>query len=127
MAELNKIYKCNLCGNIVSVIVSGAGDLVCCGEDMEMLEEKTIEQEGKEKHVPVVSIDGNKVVVKVGSIDHPMEDKHYIALIQIMKNNKVIAGKRLEIGEKPEAVFYVDETDGIYAREICNVHGLWRS
>ena len=127
MAELNKLYKCNICGNIVSVIVGGKGALVCCGQEMELLQEKTSGQEGKEKHVPVVEISGNNVTVKVGSVTHPMEESHFIALIQLVKDGKIIAGKRLYPGEKPEASFCLDNTEGIKARELCNVHGLWKS
>ncbi|MBW2980664.1 desulfoferrodoxin [Candidatus Woesearchaeota archaeon] len=126
MAELNKIYKCNVCGNIVSVIVAGKGALVCCGQEMELLEEKTAAEEGKEKHVPVVEISGNNVTVKVGSVPHPMEEGHYIALVQILKGDKVVAGKRLYPGDKPEVSVCLDSTEGIRARELCNVHGLWK-
>ncbi len=127
MAEENKIYKCNICGNIVSVLVGKEGELVCCGQQMEMLKEKTKEQEGKEKHVPVVEIKNNNVKVKVGSVPHPMEKEHYIALIQITKDGKVIAGKRLYPGDNPEAEFTLKNTENIKAKELCSVHGLWIS
>ena len=127
MAKKNGIYRCNICGNIVSVLVAKQGELVCCGQPMELLEEKTKEQEGKEKHVPVIEIDGNNVKVKVGSVPHPMEEEHYIVLIQIVKDGKVVTGKRLYPGQKPEAEFCLKETDGLTAKELCNVHGLWRS
>ncbi|MBN2112345.1 desulfoferrodoxin [Candidatus Woesearchaeota archaeon] len=125
MAELNGIYKCNVCGNTVSVIEAGAGTLVCCGEEMELLKPKTKEQEGNEKHVPVVEISKGNVKVKVGSVPHPMEEKHYIGLIQLIRNGDVVAGKRLKPGDKPEASFCLDSTEGIKARIWCNIHGVW--
>ena len=127
MAKLNAFYKCEICGNLVSVIESGKGTLVCCGQDMNLLEEHGIEKEAKEKHVPVLSVEGDKVKVKVGSIEHPMQDKHYIELIQIIKDKKVLAEKRLFPGEKPEAEFCLKHVTGIKSREVCNIHGLWVS
>ena len=127
MAEKGRIYKCNICGNVVSVIEAGAGTLVCCGQDMEKLEEKGKEQEGQEKHVPVVSVEGNRVMVKVGSVEHPMEEKHYIELIQLIQDGNVTSGRRLEPTDKPEAEFYVQNTENIKARILCNIHGLWVS
>jgi len=125
MTKENEIYKCGICGNIVSVIYAGGGVLVCCGKNMELLKEKTEKEEGKEKHVPVMDISDNIVTVRVGSVPHPMEEKHFIALIQLVRNGKVIAGKRLYPGDKPEVSFCLDNTKGIKAREICNIHGLW--
>jgi len=128
MTKINEIYKCKVCGNVVEVIEIGGGILVCCGENMQLFEEQTIEKEGKEKHVPVMEINENKVKVKVGSTEHPMESGHYIELIEILKDNKIIASKRLLPGEKPEADFCcLETTEGITARELCNVHGLWIS
>lgn len=127
MTKENEIYRCNHCGNIISVVYVGGGTLVCCGDEMELLTEKTAAAEGKEKHVPVVTISGKKVNVKIGSIEHPMADDHYIVLIQVIKNGKVIAGKRLYPGQKPEATFELEDTNGIYVRELCNKHGLWRN
>ena len=127
MTKANEIYKCEICGNVVNVIYSGAGTLVCCGQEMKLMKEMTASQEGKEKHVPVIEIEGNKVKVKVGSAEHPMEEKHYITLIQILKEGVVIGSKQLKPGEKPEAEFCVEDTSGIVAREYCNIHGLWIS
>jgi superoxide reductase len=124
MAEPNSIYKCAICGNVVSVIETHQGELVCCGQPMNKLEAKT-KEEGKEKHVPVLTIDKNKVIVKVGSIPHPMEDKHFIELIQLVRNNQVILEKHLTSKDKPEAEFGLDNTKGIKARIYCNIHGLW--
>lgn len=124
MARVNGIYKCEICGNIVSVIEAYDGDLVSCGQNMKLLEEKT-KEEGKEKHIPILKIGEGKVKVRVGSIEHPMEEKHWIELIQIMRGDKVLFEKRLYPGEKPEAIFLVEDPTNIRARELCNIHGLW--
>jgi len=125
MAEKNGVYKCDVCGNVVSVVHASVGTLVCCGKNMTLLQPKTSAQEGKEKHVPVVEVSGSKVTVKIGSIPHPMEEKHYIEMIQLLKDDKVIAERRLFPGEAPVAVFEVEDAEGIKAREYCNLHGLW--
>ena len=124
MTKNNEIYKCNVCGNIVEIIHTGAGALVCCGQDMELLEEKT-DDEGQEKHVPVIEVQGNEVKVKVGSIEHPMEEAHHIQLIQLFQQGKLIKEKHLYPGQKPEALFTVETADNLIARELCNLHGLW--
>lgn len=124
MTELNQIYKCNICGNIVEVLHAGVGELVCCGQPMELLKEKT-EDVGKEKHVPVIEKKSNGFKVKVGSIPHPMEEKHYIEFIEVIADNKTYR-KFLKPGEKPEAEFSI-KSGNIEAREYCNVHGLWKS
>jgi len=126
MARINGIYKCEICGDVVEVVESHEGDLVCCGEEMKLMEEKT-KEEGLEKHVPVVEVGGNKVKVKVGSVEHPMKEEHWIELIQLFKGNKLIFEKRLYPGEKPEAEFLVEDLTNIKAKELCNIHGLWRN
>ncbi len=124
--EKNGIYKCEVCGNVVSAIEAQDGTLVCCGQDMVILKEKTSD-EGKEKHVPEISISGDKVVINVGSIPHPMEDAHFIELIQVIRNNNIIAEKRLSPGDKPRAEFCLETVDNVKVRILCNVHGLWVS
>lgn len=124
MTELRQIYKCNICGNIVEVLHTGVGQLVCCGQPMELLKEKT-KDEGLEKHVPVIEKTKTGVKVKVGSIPHPMEEKHYIEWIEIMTNGRVYR-KFLQSNDKPEAEFEVKAKE-IEAREYCNIHGLWKS
>jgi len=127
MTKKNEIYKCEVCGNVVEVIEAHDGVLVCCGQNMNLLEEKTAEQEGKEKHVPVVEVEENKIKVKVGSVEHPMESEHYIELIEILKDGQVIASAQLRPEEKPEAEFCLESTDNLKTRALCNVHGLWVS
>ncbi len=126
MVEKNGIYRCEMCGNVFEAVDAKGGPIVCCGEEMKLLVAKTGEKEGKEKHVPVIEIDGDKVTVKVGSIPHPMEEKHYIMLIEVMHGGRVIAGYWPAPGEKPEAEFKLSQTEGIWARAYCNVHGLWK-
>lgn len=124
MIAEKQIYKCSICGNIVEVLFAGGGQLVCCGKSMELLQEKTQDQ-GLEKHVPVIEKIGEKIKVKVGSIPHPMEEKHYIQWIELHTKNNVLR-KFLRPGDLSEAEFETKE-EILFAREYCNVHGLWRS
>ncbi len=123
MAEKLQVYKCMVCGNIVEVLHGGAGELVCCGQPMELLEEKTADA-ATEKHVPVIEKNDGSVKVKVGSAPHPMEDKHYIEWIELLADGKAYR-QFLDPGDAPEAVFTI-EADSVSAREHCNVHGLWK-
>lgn len=123
MTELNQIYKCNVCGNIVEVVHTGAGELVCCNQPMALMQENTVDA-AEEKHVPVVEKTEKGVKVKVGSVPHPMEDAHYIEWIQVLADGQLYR-KFLKPGEAPEAEFPVAAIDS--AREYCNLHGLWKS
>jgi superoxide reductase len=125
MIAKNQIYKCNVCGNIVQVLYAGGGILVCCGQNMKLLTEKT-QDEGNEKHVPVIEKNGNKVIVKVGSVTHPMEEKHFIQWIELLVGNKVYH-QLLQSTDKPEATFEISQDGEMTAREYCNLHGLWKS
>jgi superoxide reductase len=125
MAKLRGIYKCEICGNIVEVLHEGIGALVCCGEEMKLMEEKT-QDSSVEKHVPYIEETGDKILVKVGqNQDHPMEEKHYIEWIQILADGKSYR-QFLKPGDKPQAIFEIKAKE-IQAREYCNVHGLWKS
>jgi superoxide reductase len=124
MTKLNQIYQCGICGNMVEVVNAGVGELVCCGKPMKLLEEKT-EDQGFEKHVPVVEKTAKGIKVKVGSIPHPMEDKHFIQWIQVIADGKIYR-KHLKPGDKPEAEFCIDAKE-IVVREFCNIHGLWKA
>ena len=118
------VYKCNVCGNIVELIHLGGGELVCCGQPMELLIEKIADQ-GKEKHVPVIEKTDKGVLVKIGSVPHPMEEKHFIEWIEVLADG-VAYRKFLKPGDKPEAEFCIG-AQKIEAREFCNVHGLWKA
>jgi superoxide reductase len=124
MAERLEVYKCEACGNIVEVIHGGGGELVCCGEAMKLMVENTVDA-AKEKHVPVIEkVDGG-VKVTVGSVAHPMEEKHWIEWIQIIAGGKS-ERQFLNPGDAPEAVFKTD-AQNVTAREYCNLHGLWKA
>ena len=124
MAEKNGVYKCEICGNIVEVVHAGGGELVCCGQPMKLLNENTTDA-ATEKHVPVIEKSDGKVTVKVGSVAHPMEEKHYIEFIELMADGKLYR-KFLNPGEAPEATFEIT-ADEVSAREYCNLHGLWKA
>jgi len=127
MTKLNQIYKCNICGNIVEVLHTGAGELVCCNKPMELMTEKKSD-DGLEKHVPVIKKVNGGVKVSVGSVSHPMVKEHYIEWIELIINSQVIR-RELKADEKPEATFKTSENekDNIKARAYCNIHGLWSS
>ena len=124
MTKKNEVYKCPLCGNIVEVVHTGAGELVCCGQPMDLMAENTVDA-ALEKHVPVVEKVDNGYKVTVGSVPHPMEDKHWIEWIELIADGKVYR-QNLAPGETPEAAFCVDAGDA-FARAYCNLHGLWKS
>lgn len=124
MAKKLEIYKCEVCGNVVEVLHEGAGQMVCCNQPMTLVTENTVDA-AKEKHVPVIEkIDGG-YRVKVGSVTHPMEEKHYIEWIELIADGKAYR-EFLKPGVAPEAVFKV-EASQVTAREYCNLHGLWKS
>ena len=123
MAERLEVYKCETCGNIVEVLHGGGGELVCCGQPMVLMVENTVDA-AKEKHVPVIEKVSGGIKVKVGSVAHPMEEKHYIEWVEIIADGKVYR-QFLKPGETPEAVFDV-AADQVTAREYCNLHGLWK-
>ncbi len=124
MTKRLQVYRCNVCGNIVEVLYAGAGELVCCGQPMELLEEKT-DDVGKEKHVPVIERTEGEVKIKVGSVPHPMERKHHIGWIEVIADGKAYR-HFLTSEDIPEAKFVID-ADEIIARECCTLHGLWKS
>ncbi|MEA3305238.1 MAG: desulfoferrodoxin [Candidatus Omnitrophota bacterium] len=125
MTQLRELYRCEICGNIVEIAHEGAPALVCCGKPMVKLEAKT-EDEGREKHVPVIEEADSGIKVKVGSVGHPMEDKHYIKFIEILLKDRIIR-KELKPGQAPEAKYCASISDVIEAREFCTVHGLWKN
>jgi len=124
MAERLQVYKCDLCGNIVEVLHGGAGELVCCGQPMKLMVENTVDA-AKEKHVPVIEKVEGGVKVKVGSVAHPMEEKHYIEWIQVIADGQAYR-QFLKPGDAPEATFKV-KAQNISAREHCNLHGVWKA
>lgn len=124
MTKMNEIYKCSVCGNIVEVVHTGAGELVCCGKPMVLQLPGTVEA-ATEKHIPVIEkIDGG-YKVKVGEIPHPMLDVHWIEWIELIcEECGKVQRQYLKPGDAPEAVFKSDAKK-VLAREYCNLHGLW--
>ena len=124
MANRNEVYKCNVCGNIVEILHAGVEKLACCDQPMKLMTENTTDA-AKEKHVPVVEKVAGGVKVTVGSVAHPMEEKHYIEWIEVIADGKIYC-QYLAPGQAPEAVFPI-EAASITAREYCNLHGLWKA
>jgi superoxide reductase len=124
MTEQLQVYKCDVCGNIVEVMHAGGGELVCCGQPMKQFKENTVDA-AKEKHVPVVEKTADGFKVKVGSVAHPMEEKHWIEWVELVVDGKVYR-QFLKPGQAPEAAFCI-KADKATAREYCNLHGLWKA
>jgi len=119
-----QVFRCPICGNIVEVLTAGGGELVCCGQPMELLTENMVDA-SKEKHVPVVEKSAEGFKVKVGAVAHPMEEKHYIVWIELIADGKAYR-EFLKPGQAPEAFFCV-KAEKVTAREFCNIHGLWKA
>ena len=125
MTQLYQIYKCNICGNIVEMLHTGQGDLICCGQYMELKEPQTQDNEHQEKHVPIIEPTDKGYMIKVGSTTHPMEEEHYIEWIEAEVDGEKCK-KFLSPGDKPEMEIETSSQQ-ISAREYCNVHGLWKT
>jgi superoxide reductase len=119
MTEKKEVYRCEVCGNIVEVLHEGGGTLICCGQPMKLMKENIVDA-SIEKHVPIIK----GKIVKVGSVEHPMTEEHYIEWIEATSEDGQIAKVFLKPGQKPEATFCFKP---ISAREYCNLHGLWKS
>ncbi len=124
MTQKLQVYKCEVCGNIVEVLHAGKGQLVCCNQPMKLLKENTVDA-AKEKHVPVIEKTDKGYKVKVGSVAHPMEEKHYIEWIELISDG-VVLRQFLNPGDIPEAEFELS-SEKVSAREYCSLHGLWKS
>lgn len=124
MTEKMQVYKCDVCGNIVEMLHTGDGELVCCGQPMKLCKANTVDA-AKEKHVPVVEKVAGGFRVAVGSVAHPMEEKHYIEWIELLIGDTV-QRKALKPGDVPEATFQTKASQAT-ARAYCNLHGLWKS
>jgi len=122
MTQLNQVYKCSVCGNMTEVIHTGVGTIVCCGKEMTLMTDEVKPEISAEKHIPVVSKEGNTVTVKVGSVPHPMTPEHYIQWIEVITENKIYR-KQLTPNDAPEATFEITE-DIATVREYCNLHSL---
>ncbi|MEI7542164.1 MAG: desulfoferrodoxin [bacterium] len=124
MAKKLGVYRCAKCGNVVEVMVAGGGELVCCGEPMKFLDESNKEGAG-EKHLPVIEVQGNGILIKVGSVPHPMDADHWIQFIEVIRKDGKVGRKDLNPGDKPEAFFSIKMDEILQVRQLCNKHGLW--
>jgi len=119
-----QVYKCSVCGIVTEILDGGAGEPVCCGRPMTLLTENTVDA-SKEKHVPVVERVADGIRVKVGSVAHPMEEKHFIQWIEVISGERTCR-QFLAPGSAPEAFFPIQEGE-VTVRELCNLHGLWKA
>ncbi len=121
-----KFYVCAHCGNIIAFVHDSGVPVKCCGQNMTEIIPGSVEA-STEKHIPVISKEGNLVTVKVGSVAHPMLDEHNIAWIAL-ETKTGNQRKALKAGEAPEAVFaLVDGDEPVAAYAYCNLHGLWKA
>lgn len=125
MIERAQVYKCQLCGNIVEVLTVGGGELTCCGQPMTLMTEKA-EDQGQEKHLPIIEKTADGVKVNVGSIDHPMTPEHYIEWIEVETVSGQLHRAYLTPDDTPAARFCLTEAVK-QVRSYCNLHGLWKS
>lgn len=125
MTQLNEIYVCAVCANQVEVTHAGAGELVCCGQPMKLQQPATSDG-AAEKHVPVIEKVEGGYHVKIGSVEHPSTQAHYIEWIELICSCGKVQRKYLKPGDKPEA-FFKTEAPKVTAREYCNLHGLWKA
>ena len=124
MTKQREIYRCPVCGNMVEVLNPGAGELVCCGKPMILLQKNTTDA-AQEKHVPVVEKTADGYRVKVGSVEHPMLNEHFIQWIELLTPKSVLR-RELKPGCKPEATFITNE-ECLCVRAYCNLHGMWKA
>lgn len=125
MAKKMEVYQCELCGNMVEVLYAGGGELVCCGQPMNLLTENSTDA-AKEKHVPVIVKAEGGYTVKIGAVPHPMTDAHLINFIELLAGSTVYR-QELSPGDAPEAFFATTSSAPVSARAYCNLHGLWRA
>ena len=123
MKEKVKYFKCSICGNVIEVVNGDINRVKCCNKELELLVANTTDG-ALEKHVPVYEIDNNEIIIKVGEVIHPMEEKHYIMWINLVTDNKVIRVS-LKPGDEPIIRLPYIKDSIIY--EYCNLHGLWKN
>lgn len=121
-----KVYRCAICGNIVTLLHEGGGELVCCGQPMNLLVAGEDDTAATEKHVPIVTREDGKLRVDVGSVHHPMTPEHYIEFVILVTETGVFV-EFLKPGAEPVAWFSAPENDDYEVYEYCNLHGLWKA
>ena len=121
----NRFYICEKCGNIVGLVHDGGVPMMCCGQKTKKLEAGVVEA-SHEKHIPVVTVDGNIVTVIIGSVEHPMVEEHHIVWVYLQTDR---GGQRkcLEVGKKPTVNFALADEKPVAAYAYCNIHGLWKT
>ena len=125
MCDNNKFYVCERCGNLVGMINASGVPMVCCGQKMTKLEAGVVEA-SHEKHIPVVSVEGNVVTVTVGSVLHPMAEEHSILWVYL-ETDKGGQRKCLEVGAAPVVSFALSDEKPLAVYAYCNLHGLWKA
>jgi superoxide reductase len=121
-----KFYKCNHCGNIIAFVENKGVPVKCCGEKMEEIVANTVDA-AKEKHVPVIKVEGNLVTVCVGDVAHPMLSEHSILWVAL-ETKQGAQRKELAVGSEPKVQFaLVDGDEVVAAYAYCNLHGLWKA
>ncbi len=121
---MQKFYVCKHCGNIIKYANNSGVKVICCGEVMEELTPNTVDA-AVEKHIPEVEKDNNKVIIKIGSIEHPMTEEHYIKWISVTTTKRVLEYE-LKPNTKPEVIFNLDDEEILEVFAYCNLHGLWK-
>ena len=120
-----KFFICEHCGNLVEVVYDAKVPMICCGQKMTQLVTGTVEA-SVEKHLPVVTVDGDKVRVEIGAVAHPMASEHSILWVYL-QTDKGGQRKNLAVGEAPAAEIALlgEKPEAVYA--YCNLHGLWKT
>lgn len=120
-----KFFICKHCGNLVGMLHNSGVPMICCGEEMERIKPNT-QDAAREKHLPCVEIDGSKITVQVGTVDHPMTEEHYITWVYL---DTLRGGQRkaLQPGEVPLATFALSDDLPVAVYAYCNLHGLWKT
>lgn len=125
MKKESKFYVCKHCGNVVTFINESGAPLTCCGDLMDQIVPNSVEA-AVEKHIPVITIDGNKLAVTVGSVEHPMLPEHFIQWIYL-ETDKGFQMKYLAPGEQPTVFFELNGEKPVVTYAYCNLHGLWKA
>ena len=127
MTKKLEMYKCEVCGNIVEVVLSGVGELVCCNQPMKFLKANSTDAAG-EKHVPFFVKKDDELEIRIGSVLHPMTDEHYIQFVEVVsEDERYVKRKYLYPNEEPVFMLKGYDIGALTARELCNIHGLWEA